>query len=118
MAVTTQIERRLTMQVRTLQDIAKEKNIQGGSLRNAIKNGTLKATKSGGTWLVDMADKEVIEYFKNFQHRENKPKGTCQMCGKPVPRARAKYCGQACYGKSLIEKVSQIDTDTTQAEKE
>ena len=93
------------MNVKALQEVAELTGLKSNTLRVAAINGRLPASKSGKVWLVDLDNPEVQTYLESFKPKEHTPRGEewpkCEVCGKPVPRARAKYCSQECYTKTF-----------------
>jgi hypothetical protein len=88
--------------VKTLQEAAHLFGLNEATLRSAANDKRVPASKSGGTWLLDIDDPAVQAYRERLKPRERgKEKPVCQICGKPVPRARAKYCDNTCYGKAM-----------------
>jgi excisionase family DNA binding protein len=92
------------MNIKTLPEAAELLGIKENTLRVAALNGRIPATKSKTTWLVDLDDPAVSAYQASFTAKERKaeakPLPVCEICGKPVPRQRAKYCSRECYAKT------------------
>jgi hypothetical protein len=82
------------LKLRTLQETAKILGLNEATLRSAANDKRLPATKSGGTWLVDLDDPLVQKYQANLsprQRRKTLPKPTKPKESGPPPLAWGVY---------------------------
>lgn len=90
------------MDIKTLQEVARLKSINEATLRSAANDERIPAHKSSKVWLLDLDNPAVIAYIEGLKPKAKKAeKPNCLICGKEVPRQRAKYCSKECYGKSM-----------------
>lgn len=87
----------------TLKEAAQRLDIKVATLRNAVLEKRLPASQSGSIWLIDLSDPRVQSYKAyHVQHNAGDEARTkCGECGLVGPLNRVKFCGKACFGRSM-----------------
>jgi|GEM_PF-6144848 len=62
------------MQVKALSEISTELGIPDITLRRAIHRQAFPAQKSGGTWLINIEDKEFMSYLQSYRQKPRRAK--------------------------------------------